>query len=275
MAEDIIPAPAPAPAPIPSPWYEGADADTIGHIQNRGWHDKDAKTAALEAVKAHREAERFLGIPKDQIVRVPTDAADEAGWKTVYSRLGAPDTKDGYDLSGVKFADGTELDQGFSDFFKTTAAAAHLPKEAAATIAREFVKFTEQQNQSEINEAQATLVKATEALKTNWGNNYEGNLFVAKRAAAALGVTPEAVAALEKAVGYDKVMEMFRNVGSKIGEDKFITSETPGLPGVKTKEGALAELKNLKSDEAWAKRLLAGDRETVRQFEALSTLMVN
>lgn len=258
-----------------APWYDGADADTVGHIQNRGWHDKDVKVAALEAVKAHREAERFLGIPKDQILRVPTDAADEAGWKTVHTRLGAPDTKDGYDLSAVKFADGTELDQGFADFFKSTAAAAHLPKDVAVRVAQEFVKFTEQASQSEANEAQATLVKATEALKTNWGNNYEGNLFVAKRAAAALGVTPEAVQALESAIGYDKVMEMFRNVGSKIGEDKFITSETPGLPGVKTREGAIAELKNLKSDDAWAKRLLAGDRETVRQFEALSNLMVN
>ena len=46
---------------------------------------------------------------------------------------------------------------------------------------------------------------------------------IAQQAAKALGATPEQVAALESVVGYDKVMEMFRSIGSKIGEDKLFT----------------------------------------------------
>jgi hypothetical protein len=100
-------------------------------------------------------------------------------------------------------------------------------------------------------------------------------MFVAKRAATALGVTPEAVAALEGVVGYKAVMELFRNVGSKIGEDKFVQSITPGgAPGVMTKEQAVERKAALMADQVWTKAYLAGDAAKAAEMLALNTMIV-
>src|SRR5690348_6393637 len=48
-------------------WFDGADAETVGHIQNRGLDKLPANEAALAAIKAHREAEKHLGVRADQI----------------------------------------------------------------------------------------------------------------------------------------------------------------------------------------------------------------
>jgi hypothetical protein len=82
--------------------------------QNNGW-DKDPVIAAIEASKSHRELQKFHGVPASQLVKLPKDAADEAGWKAVYSRLGMPAEAKDYDLSGVKRADGTDVDQALAD----------------------------------------------------------------------------------------------------------------------------------------------------------------
>jgi len=48
------------------------------------------------------------------------------------------------------------------------------------------------------------------------GTERSGEPFSSRqRAAAALGVPPETVSALESVIGYDKVMEMFRMIGTK------------------------------------------------------------
>jgi hypothetical protein len=93
------------------PWYDGkADAEIIGHMQNNGW-DKDPVTAAIEASEvAPRAAEipRRAGKPAGQAAEGRRRRGRLEGG---HSRLGMPAEAKEYDLSGVKRADGTELDQ--------------------------------------------------------------------------------------------------------------------------------------------------------------------
>src|ERR1700687_1920968 len=63
------------------PAYAQFDAETQGMFKNKGWDAKTPAEAAHEAAKSYREAERYLGVPQDQIVLLPKDAADAAGWK--------------------------------------------------------------------------------------------------------------------------------------------------------------------------------------------------
>lgn len=273
MADEIIP-PAPADtgtAPAPA-WY-GTDPEVVGYLQNRGLHDKTPNEVALAAIKGHQEAQKFIGVPAAQLVRLPTEASDEAGWKSVWSRLGAPDAPEGYDFSGVKNAAGEPLAPAMVDAIRAASVSAHLPKDAAPALAAAVQKVIDAQAAETATVGAAALETARAALKTNWGANYEGNMFVAKQAAAALGVTAEVVNALEGQVGYDKVMEMFRNIGSKIGEDKFISNLNPNLPGVKTREQAVAEKAELMADPNWAKRYLEGGAQERRQMDALSLLI--
>jgi hypothetical protein len=272
------PAPAPAPAPVPAPtarWYEGkADAETVGYLQNRGWHEKDPVTVALEASKAHREAEKFIGVPANELIRLPKTPAD-AGWDQVWQRLGAPVDKTGYDFSTVKKADGTDIDQGFKDFLAESSASLRLPKETAAALGQAVVKHQETVAAAAQAERTAALETERQTLAKNWGANMEANKFVAKQAALALGVDPETVQALENQVGYAKVMEMFRNIGAKIGEDKFVSSGGNPNNGIMTVEQAVAQKKTLMNDTAWAKRYMDGDAAAKREMTALNTIIVS
>lgn len=263
-------APATAPAvpdikPDTTSWFAGADPEIIGHIQTKGWATKPANEAAIEAVKAHREAEKFIGAPANQLVRLPADAKDEAGWKSVWERLGAPADPKGYDLSIVK-------DTAVADFIRETAAALHLPKDAAVDLAGRFTRRQEATEAADVATKTAALETEKAALAKNWGTNAEANRVIAQSAARALGITPETVAALEGVIGYSAIMEMFRSIGTKIGEDKFVKSENmPG--GVMTLEQAKAKVADLQKDAAWRARYLSGGEPEKREMLALNTII--
>src|SRR6185369_761088 len=74
-----------------TPWYQGkVDAETIGHWDNKGWKKDDPIAVAIEASKQARELQRHFGVPADQLLKLPKDTTDEAGWRAVRQRLGAP-----------------------------------------------------------------------------------------------------------------------------------------------------------------------------------------
>ena len=91
---------------------------------------------------------------------------------------------------------------------------------------------------------------------------------VAQNAAKALGIAPEEVNALEKIKGYAATMEMLRNIGSKIGEDKFIVSPQ-GSGGTMSKDQAQARIAELMSDKAWTTRYTGGDKTAFREYQDL------
>lgn len=256
------------------PWYDGADAETVGYIQNRGLDKKTPAEAALASVKAHREAEKFVGLPTDQLIRVPTAPTDEAGWKKVWERLGAPAEAKGYEFTGLKHADGKDVAPALLDSVRASAAANHLPKDAATAIARTFVKHLDDQATEAAAAAAAALTTERATLKTNWANNYDAHMVVAKAGAAKLGITPEAVIAMEKSIGYAATMEAFRKVGALAGEDKFMgNGGSGGNPGAMTKEQAKARVEELKADTDWVTRYMNGGAAEKRDMGALSAII--
>lgn len=265
------------PAPTPTAaWHAGkADGEVLGFWQNKGWNVADPAEIAIQATKAYHEAQKFIGVPPDSLLRMPKDASDAEGWKAVWSRLGAPADATGYDFSTVKKADGTAADTAFLDAMRATAAELNLPKDAASTVAARVLKHMETSATSAAADHAAKLALEHQALAQNWGANKEANLFVAKQAALKLGITPEVANALESQIGYAKVMEMFRNIGTKIGEDKFVASPAPGQSGVMSVDQAKAQKSALMSDVAWRNRYLAADTTAVNEMTALNTLIAN
>src|SRR5205807_108285 len=164
----------------------------------------------------------------------------EKAWDAVWQRLGKPAEAKGYDFTDVKFSDGTPLEEDFVNAVREAAFKLHLPKDAATSITRAFAKYLDDAEVAEKAEKTAKLAEQKAALKKNWGANEAANMFVAQRAAAALGIAPETVSALEGVIGYDKIMEMFRSIGAKIGEDKFITGQQQAAGGAMTREQAIA-----------------------------------
>lgn len=256
-----------------TPWFTGkADAELTGYLQTKGWDKLDPASAAIEAAKSHRESERFIGIPQDERLRLPKDPKD-AAWNGVWTRLGVPNEPKDYDLSGVKFADGQELDQGFADFLRTEAHKRHISKADLPDFAKSLVSQMEAADSAQLAEKTATLAGQKAELQKNWGKNYEANLFVAKQAAGKLGMTPEQVTALETTIGYHGVMEMLRKVGAGMGEDRFVSGGTTGAPGVMTREQAIDKVSQLKADRAWGKRYIDGGVNEQAEMRALLTLI--
>lgn len=255
------------------PWFDGGDADIVGHIQNRGLATGDAKSAAFNLAKAHREAEKLLGAPANELFRTPKDANDVEGWTRFDDRFGVPKEAKEYDFSMVKRADGTTLDPSLIEALAPALRAAHVSKAAAPDVVKALLSTLDKNGSEAAANKAAALASEREALRISWGSNVEGNLLMAKNAAAAVGATPEAVAALEQVMGYGPAMQMFRNIATKIGEDAFISSQAPGSNGAAmTVEQAGATLAEKMNDQAWVAKLNAGDTTALREFNNLTTL---
>ena len=259
----------PAAAPL---WHADVAPEIVGKWQSKGFDLSDPKKVALAVTKSYVEAEGFIGAPPNEVLRLPK-APTEPGWDKVWQRLGMPADPKDYDFSSVKFANGDALDAAFTDFMRETAKTNFLPKDTAARVTAEIVKFMEKQDANELVERQATIDTQKAALKENWKANYDAHLFAASQAAKALNVTKAQVDALQDVIGYDKVMEMFRTISTKIGEDKFTSGNPQVNDGVLTKEQAEMKLAELKQDKGWGARLLAGDVAAKRESAALAAII--
>lgn len=273
---DPTPAPGPAPGvvtpPVGDPWYKGkVDDATLGYLQSRGLHDKPLEEVALASIKAHQEATKLLSAPPSELVRIPSKADDPA-WAAVYQRLGAPADPKEYDFSALKDAKDQPLAADLVDFVRGQAAALHLSKEGALALGQSILKQTEGRDASQRTELQAKLDEQVKVLKASWGSNFEANKFVASQGAQGLGLTAQEVAQLEGLVGYDRIMEAFRKVGSLAGEDKFVKGNTGN--GVMTREEAVSRKAELMSDAAWKGRYLGGGKAELREIMALNQIII-
>src|SRR5579859_7373911 len=155
------------------PWYEGkADAELIGHLQNNGW-DKDPVEAAIAAAKSQREAQKKLGVPPSELLRMVKPDSPEADVKAFWNKLGAPADPKEYDFTGIKYADGEAIEPEFADALLASFAKRFVPKETALEIAKDVVKFADgdQQQQAAAKTAKVEAEKAT--LKAEWKQNFD------------------------------------------------------------------------------------------------------
>lgn len=254
-------------------WIASAPDEIRGHAQNHGWDKLPPHEAALKAIQSHREAQQLLGVPKDQLLRLP-DPKNPESVKSFWQRLGTPAKPEEYDFSMVKFSNGDPLDDEAAGFLRKIFHETNVPRDAATRITSELVKYMENQEKKHMAERQAKLAEQKAALEKNWGVHKEANLFVARQAAAKLGVQPQEVDALESVIGYDRVMEMFRAIGERLGEARFIASGPASQTGgVMTREQAVARKQELMKDQAWVSRYLNGDAEASREMQALNRLI--
>lgn len=264
-------APAPTP-PAGTPWY-GTDAETGGWLKNKGWAELPVDQAAVQLVRAHREAERFIGAPPAEIVRL-AKPEDEVGTNSMWTKLGRPETAEKYDFAGVKHSDGSDLKPDEATALKNLAFSNNLTQSQAVGLVSSRVKEVDGSTSEAAAVNTAKLAEQQQALKTNWGTNFEANKFLASSTAQKLGVTPEQVATLEGVIGYDKVMEMFRTIGTKIGEAPFLMNQNPNVPGIMSQDQAASRVTELKNDRVWVDKYMNGDAAATREMSALMKILV-
>lgn len=275
------PDPAPAPTPAPAPWHGGKiDADTLGWWQTKGIDPSDPVGVTTKLTEQYRNAEKLIGVNPSELIRLPKANAAESDISAFWQKVGVPKEAKDYDFSGVKFADGTDLDQGFSDTMRNALLASRTPKERAPEVVKAIVKFMEGNDAAEAAEVTAKTQAEAAALEKNWGTNKDANMVVAKAALERLGTAAGLTAEQTKAgwdaltkvggIGASAAMEMLRVAGARMGEDKFIGGGPGGGQSqVMSREAAKAEIDALKRDTEFGRRLLAGGREERRKWDDL------
>lgn len=244
-----------------------------GAFKNKGWDQKTPAEAAAEAMKSYNEAERHIGIPKDQILRMPKGPDDAEGWKALRTRLGAPEAADKYDFSEIKFADGTELDEGFTSAMRNALFARGTPTEDAKGIVKDVVSFLEGAETASSAEQTAALTADKQKLVTSWGPNKEANEFIVRQAVMKLGLDEGVVNALEKASGYEPTMQALLKIGQMMGEDKFVTNRESPTKGVLTREQAMARKQQLRADSDFVSRFNADNYQAIEEMNALDRII--
>lgn len=255
-------------APAPKTWYEGADPDTVGYIQNKKW---DAETP-LKVVESYRNLEKFHGVPADQIVKLPK-ADDVEGWNGVYGRLGRPESADKYAP-----VEGVEIDAEALKRFDGKFHAAGLNDTQRKAILTEYDAYSKQMFEEQEKALAQEKSIQTEALKKEWGANYDERVDLAKRAVRSFLPDTEqreqTLQAIENAVGPAVLAKMFANLADRIGEDKIITGADSGQRAYGyTKEQAVNDrnvlMAEIKADPA---RLAAYNRGLGSDVEKLTRL---
>lgn len=262
------------------PWHDGVEPEVLGFWQNKGLPLDSPVTFAAKLTEQYRAAEKHIGAPPDQLVRMPKADAKPEEISAFRQRIGVPVEAKDYDFSSVKDGAGQPLAQAMADALRASFHAHGVTKDAAPAVALDVVKHLDSQKTTQATLDAGKLAEQKMTLERNWGGKdsatYQYNHLQAIEGARRLGITPEAVKALEGQIGYASVMDAMRKIGGARGEDIFV--QTPpgggGPTAVTTREGAISRKQELMADKAWGARFTAGDAEARREYDRLN-IMIN
>jgi hypothetical protein len=270
------PPPPPAPPPVPA-WHEGTLPEVIGFWQNKGYDITSPKALAEKLTEQYRAAEKHIGAPPDQILRLPKADATPEEKAAFRQKLGAPAKAEEYDFSTVKDAAGQPLAQPLADALRASFLAHGIAKDTAPAVALDVVKALDSVKKTSSTVTDAALAEERGKLEKNWGGKesttYRFNLLQAREGAARLGLDENAVATLENLMGYSSVMDALRKIGNARKEDVFVDNPAASGGKVTTREGALSRKQELFADQAWVKRLNSGDAEAKTEWKRLNQMI--
>lgn len=273
-------APPPGAPPPAAAWHTGVAPEVLGWWQNKGLPLDDPKTFGTKITELYQQAEKFIGAPPNEIVRMPKADAKPEEISAFRQRLGAPAEAKDYDFSAIKDAAGQPLSAPLADALRASFHAHGITKDAAPAVALDVVKALDSVKATQTIIDAGKLADERMKLEQNWGGKdsatYQFNHLQAMEGARRLGITPEAIKALESQIGYSSVMDAMRKVGAARSEDIFVQTPGPGGPNgmPTTREGAMARKSELLADKAWGARFTAGDAEAKREYDNLNRIIL-
>jgi hypothetical protein len=257
---------APATTATPAAWHSTFDEDTKGWLGNRGLDKLDGEKALPELVKTARNAEKLLGVPADQILRMPKDG-DPAATRAILQRLGMPEKPDQYEIPVP------EGDKG--EFSKTAAAWFHeagLTKAQAKVVAEKWNEHIGGMSKAEAAAAATRMAENESALKKEWGPAYEARLAAAGQIATKLGLDPAAADVLREKLGAAGLAKFVFSLGEKLGEAQFVTGDGGDFGGLMSPAQANAKINELRGNKDWTARYLAGGKPEMEEMRKLQAL---
>ena len=240
--------------------FEGLSEENKSFVANKGFKSYD------DVVTSYINLEKYQGVPADKLIRLPDENnADEVN--AFYNKLGRPEKAEDYKFEIADGQDDSIAKAIAPELFK-----AGLSQKQAAAI----YKTLEAAKIEQTKAAEAAAVKAEEDLKSEWGANYDNNLKAAQQAAKIAGVTAEQIEALQKATDYKTVMNMFKNLASKFGEDALRgAGDNKQTRFTLTPQQAREKIEQLKTNKDWVQKISSGDKAALQEYDELTKLAVS
>lgn len=239
--------PAPAVPATPTTWYGGfTDPAVSAHAVTKQW------PTAEDAVRSNINLEKLIGVPQDQILKLPKDGSAPEDWNPIYEKLGRPKTADEYKLEGPNAEYNASTAKVMHEQGLSLKQAQAVSKGIAANVTAAVAAATEA--------ARVEAVADQAALTKEWGAAYEKNVQVARAAAKTFNLDGETIDALQDVMGLKATMAFLHNLGTKIGEDSFVAASGGGaFNGAMTPVQAQARISALKGDKEFVKKFIGGD----------------
>lgn len=240
--------------------FEGLSEDAMTFVSNKGFKSVE------DVVTSYRNLEKLQGVPADKILKLPDENnADEVN--AFYNKLGRPEKAEDYKFEIADGQDDSIAKAIAPELFK-----AGLSQKQAAAIYKTLEAAKIEQGKA----AEAAAIKAEEDLKSEWGTNYDNNLKAAQQAAKIAGVTAEQIEALQKATDYKTVMNMFKNLASKFGEDALRgAGDNKQTRFTLTPQQAREKIEQLKTNKDWVQKISSGDKAALQEYDELTKLAVS
>ena len=247
-----------------SSWLDTLGNDDRALAEARAWDTPD------KALKSYRDLERLKGVPADRLVTLPGEEASPEEWRDVYTKLGAPETADQYEIN---IPPEVPLSQDRVNSFKNLAHELGLTKTQVQKLA-EWDTNLMSEVQTQASEATDTQrQQEMQSLKKEWGAAYDQNIKVARAAARQFGASEEILDAMESAVGLHETLKFMHKVGAALSEDSFETSEDRnGGFNVMSPAQANQKINDLMMDPEFKKKYLSGSKSHIQQINALQEM---
>lgn len=245
-------------------WADKLDGDLKPWVSGMGLDKLPPDQALAKVLPMYRGAEQKLGIPADQVIRIPGKDAKPEDMRAIWTKLGAPEKADDYGLPIPEGADAT--------FAKTAATWFHeqgVPKAAAVAIAQKWNEHIAGAEASQLDAWNKRFDEEMSALKGDWkGEDFAKNSELAKRVMRQTGWTPEQLSAMERALGPRAFLQGFAKFGGMVGEHRFVTGDSKQQFSMSQSE-AKTRINDLSQDKAWQAAYLNGDAEKKAEWKRL------
>jgi len=198
---------------FPENWKESLDED----FRN------DPSMAAINDIqglaKSYVNAQRMIG--SDKFV-VPGKHDDGTQFREAMVKMGLPQDVADYKVAGVEGAD--------ADLFTSFTAKAHelgiMPNQAEAIFGHIYADYTKGQEDL-VSVHNNELLADQDALKKDWGQGFEANIYTANKAVNFLADGDEAMRDHLVNLGNDpKTVRMLHKIGGMLQEDNHISAPT-------------------------------------------------
>ena len=168
-------------------------------------------------------------------IAIPGEGATPEEWEAYYAKLGRPESPDGYELS-----EGESANEEFTEWYKQQAHKLGLSANQARALFESFDQYSAEQQKESQASIQRANEKAVNALRREYGDEFEPNVAGARRVAQRIGGS-EFVELMNEVgqsgrLGDDpRMIRAMVNIYKMVAEDNLVAGspkeEAPRAPG--------------------------------------------